>query len=230
VLVLTSRARHVGGLALPDGPATLDGLWRWSGATAVPLAVAGLGLFVLVTRRVSGADWWTTALLGTWIVAPVAGALLVSLARPAFDPGHALVAVPALAVLVAVGVVSQRRWVALGLVGLLVLTAAFRLGEWYTGPSTEDWRRAVAAIREEQRAGEAVVVLPRRQAVAAAYYAGDGFTIDRPRGHRVWLLLAVDDAERRLRLARRLVRPPRYALLEERRYGERLWLQVWAEP
>ncbi len=229
-LVLASDARQVGSLALPDANATADGLWRLIGLTPIPVAVAGLGVFCLITARVAGAATWSTVLLGTWLLAPVALGLLVSFARPSFDAGYAVVAVPALALLVAAGVVSQQRWVALGLVALLGAGAGFRLVEWYTGASAEDWRAAVAAIRTEQHAGEAVVVLPRRQRVAAAYYAGEGFAVDRPRGHRVWLLLAVNDPERRLQLARDLVRPPRYALLDERRYGDELWLQIWDEP
>jgi mannosyltransferase len=230
VLVLASDAVRLGELGLPEAEPSGEGLWRLIGATPVPLAVAGLGVFVLVTSRIAGAATWKTVLLCTWLVVPVALGLLVSLARPAFDPGYAIVAVPALALLVAAGVVSQQRWIALGLVALLVLGASFRLGEWYTGPSGENWRDAVAAIRAEQQAGEAVVVLPRRDAVAAAYYAGDGFAIERARGHRVWLLVTTPNAEQRLELGRALVRPPRYALLDERRYGEGLWLQVWAEP
>ena len=230
VLVLASDARRIGGLGLPAANETADALWRLIGLTPVPIVVAGLGLFVLATARVAGAATWKAVLLGTWLVTPVVLGLLVSLARPAFDAGYAVVAVPALALLVAAGVVSQQRWVALGLVAALGAGAAFRLGEWYTGPAAEDWRGAVEAIRAEQRAGEAVIVLPERQQAAIAYYAGDGFTVDRPRGHRVWLLLALEGEERRLELARRLVRPPRYALLDDRRYGDDLWLQIWAEP
>ncbi len=229
-LVLASDARRVGGLAVPDADATVDGLWRLIGMTPVPIAVAGLGVFGLITARVAGSETWKTVLLGAWLAAPVALGLVVSFARPAFDAGYAIVALPALALLVAAGVVSQQRWVALGLVALLGVGAGFRLAEWYAGGSAEDWRAAVAAVRSEQRAGEAVVVLPVRQRVAAAYYAGEGFAVDRPRGHRVWLLLAVSDAERRLQLARDLVRPPRYALRDERRYGDGLWLQLWEEP
>jgi hypothetical protein len=40
----------------------------------------------------------------------------------------------------------------------------------------------------------------------------------------------VSDTGRRLQLARDLVGPPRYALRDERRYGDGLWLQVWEEP
>jgi hypothetical protein len=146
------------------------------------------------------------------------------------DPADAAAALPALALLVAAGVVSQQRWVAIGLAAALGAGAAFRLVEWYTGPSVEDWRAAVTAIEAQQRAGEAVLVLPTRQRAAAGYYAGDGFVVDRARGHRVWLLIGETDAVRRLELARATVRPPRYALLEERRFGDRLWLQLWVEP
>jgi uncharacterized membrane protein len=228
--VLASDAVTIRGLGLPEADETWNGLWRLIGLSPIPVAVAGLGLFVLVTARVPGAERWKTVLLGTWLVAPVALGLLASLARPAFDAGYALAAVPALALLVAAGVVSQQRWVAVGLVALLGASAAFRLTEWYTGPSAQDWRGAVDRIRAEQRAGEAVIVLPERQRVAAAHYAGDGFVVDRPRGHRVWLLLGEEDELRRLQLARARVGPPRYALLEERRFGDRLWLQLWVEP
>ena len=131
----------------------------------------------------------------------------------------------------AAGVVSQQRWVALGLVALLGAGAGFRLVEWYTGASAEDWRgcgRARSAPSSAQakrlsscRSGS---VSPRRTTRAR------GSPSIAPRGHRVWLLLAVSDAERRLELARDLVRPPRYALLDERRYGDELWLQIWDEP
>ena len=229
-LVVASDAGRIDRVALPGLHQVVEGLWRIGGLTPVPLAVAALGLFALLTARVDGAATWKAVLLGAWLLAPVATGLLVSLGRPTFDPGYAIASAPALALLVAAGVVSQTRWIALGLVALLAGGAGFRLVQWYDGPSREDWRAAVETIRSEQQAGEAVLVLPQRQSLAAAYYAGDGFTIDRPRGHRVWLLLAVESADRRLRLARKRLHPPRYALLEERRFGDGLWLQVWAEP
>ncbi len=229
-LVLASDAGRIDHLAVPGLNQVAEGLWRLGGLTPVPVAVAALGLFALVTARVEGASTWKAVLLGTWLLAPVLTGLLLSLGRPTFDAGYAIASSPALALLVAAGVVSQTRWIALALVALLAGGAGFRLVEWYSGPSREDWRAAVETIRSEQRAGEAVLVLPQRQSLAAAYYAGDGFTIDRPRGHRVWLLLAVGDADRRLTLARKRLHPPRYALLEERRFGDGLWLQVWAEP
>lgn len=227
-LLVGTAATIAGGL--PDGRELGLGLWRLVGSSPVPLVIAALGLFVLVTARVAGGATWKTALLGTWLVAPVAAGLVVSLARSSFDPRYAVAAVPALALLVAAGVVSQRRWIAFTLLALLGASAAVALAFWYSGPSDENWRAAVAAIRAEQRPGEAVIVLPTRQRVAAAYYAGEGYAIERPHGHKVWLLLADDDAGRRLQLARALVHPPRYALLEEREFGDGLWLQVWDEP
>ena len=171
-LILTSDARHVGGLQAPPGGTVVDGLWRLAGLTPIPLAVAGLGVFVLVTSRVPGAEHWQTTLLVTWLVAPVAVGVLVSFGRPAFDPGYAIAAVPALALLVAAGVVSQEQRIAFALVALLVVGAGVRLVLWYGGPSVEDWRGAVRAIQAEQRAGEAVLVLPERTRVAAAVLRG----------------------------------------------------------
>jgi mannosyltransferase len=229
VLVATSDAGSIAG-GLPPVEELGLGLWQLAGWSPVPLAVGAYGLFALITRRVDGAETWTTVLLGAWLALPVAAGLLVAVARASFDPRYALTATPALALLAAAGVVAQRGRIEAALVAVLAVGAAVTLVAWYAGPSEEDWRAAIDAVEAEQQPGDAVVVLPDRQRIAAAYYAGEGYVVDRPHGHMVWLLLAETDAERRLELGRRLVDPPRYALLEERRYGDRLWLQVWAEP
>lgn len=228
-LVLSSSAGDLS-IAIPDAHDSGNALWRLIGLTPVPLAVAVLGVVMLATARARGAETWSTAMLVTWLVAPVALALLLSLARPALEAEYAATALPALALLVAAGVVSQQRWIAIGLVVALAIGASARLVEWATGPSTEDWRSAVDAVASRQGPRDAVLVLPRRQRAGAAYYAGEDFVGDRVRGRRVWLLLGETDALRRLELARGAVDPPRYALLEETRFGNRLWLQVWAEP
>jgi hypothetical protein len=227
--VATSDADTLAWGAPDGGDLGLD-VWRLIGWSPVPAALAAVGLFVLVTGRLDGASTWKAVLLGAWLGIPLAAGLLFSLARSSFEPGYAVSATPALALLAAAGVVAQRRELALGLAALLGVSAVATVSVWYAAPSEEDWRAAIATIRAEQRAGEAVVVLPARQRVAADYYAGAGYGVTHPRGRRVWLLLAEDDGARRLRLGRKLVRPPRYALLEERRFGDRLWLQVWAVP
>ena len=157
--------------------------------------------------------------------------LLVSLARPAFDAGYAVVAVPALALLVAAGVVSQQRWVALGLVGRARGGCGVPARRVVHGPGAEDWRGAVEAIRAEQRAGEAVIVLPERQ--RRSYRLLRGRRVHRrpaPGAPRLAAAGAGAAKSGASQLARRLVRPPRYALLDDRRYGDGLWLQIWAEP
>ena len=229
LLVATAAAGTITG-GLPDGRELGFEMWRLAGWSPVPIALAAFGVFVLVTRRVEQAATWKTALLAAWLTAPVATGLLLALARSSFDTRYALTATPALALLAAAAVVSQHGRIELALVALLGLGAAVSLSAWYAGPGDEDWRGAVRAIQSGQQPGEAVIVVPARERVAADYYAGAGYTVDRPHGHKVWLLLAEDGATRRLRLARRLVRPPHYALLAERRYGNGLWLQIWSEP
>lgn len=207
-----------------------SGVWQLGGANPFVLAVAIVGAIGLATGAVRGSAPWKPALLVAWLAAPFVLTLGLSVVQPAFHTRYLVSAAPAVALLVAAGVVAQRRWVALALVVLLGASSGFRLVQWYAGPATEDWRAAVRAVRSEQQAGEAVIAVPDYQRVSLEYYAGSGFGASEPSGERVWLLVASPDADERLRLARGVVDPPQYALLEERQYGERLWLQVWQTP
>ncbi len=215
-------------------PPTLEtvgsGAWQLAGANPFVIAVAIVGAIGLATGAVRGSERWKTVLLVAWLAAPFVLTLGLSVVQSAFHTRYLVSAAPAVALLVAAGVVAQRRWVAVALVVLLGVSAGFRLVQWYAGPATEDWRAAVGAVRAEQQAGEAVIAVPDYQRVSLAYYAGPGFDASEPSGERVWLLVASPDADERLRLARGLVDPPQYALLEERQFGERLWLQVWEVP
>jgi hypothetical protein len=205
--------------------------WELVGRNPVVIVLAAAGLVRLVLRAAADRERQPTGvLLGAWVAAPLVAGLAVAGARPALEARHLAVAAPAIAILVAAAVAAEPRWIAVALVALLGLTAGIRYADWVDGPSLEGWREVAAMISRERDPAEAVAVRPARQAVALEHYAGkwvaDGFL----RGPRVWIVLADTDAGRRLELARDTVRPPRYALRSERRFGERLWLQVWERP
>src|SRR5581483_8070323 len=92
---------------------------------------------------------------------------------------------------------------------------------------TEDWRSGVAAAFAVRRPGERVVVAPPRALTAFARYAGPERGSLVARGPALVVLVRAADAEAALELARRAVRAPAYALRDERRLDERLWLQRW---
>jgi mannosyltransferase len=214
----------------PDGE-LVRAPWELVGNNPVVLVLAGAGLVRLVLRAVAEREWQPTAvLLGVWITSVLLIGLAVAAARPALEARHLAVAAPALAILVAAAIVAEPRWIAVALVALLGLTAGVRYADWVDGPSVEGWREAAATISRERDPAEAVVVRPVRQAIALEHYAGEGVADGFVRGPRVWIVLAETDAGRRLELARDTVSPPRYALRAERRFGERLWLQVWERP
>lgn len=221
-------------LSDPSGVPTGDlarAPWELVGRNPVVLVLAGAGLARLVLRGVADREWQpTTVLLGAWVAVALVAGLAVAGARPALDASHLAVAAPAIAILVAAAVVAEPRGIAVALVALLGLTAGIRYADWVDGPSVEGWREVAATIVRERDPAEAVVVRPARQVLALEHYAGEGVGDGFLRGPRVWIVLAETDAGRRLELARGTVRPPRYALRAERRFGEQLWLQVWERP
>ena len=119
--------------------------------------------------------WFPLALLVFWAVVPVLGLWIYSFAsaQSTFVDRYVITALPAVALLTAVGITSLRRyWVfALGLTVVAVLVADVR---WYRGEPKEDWRHATALILKEQRAGDGVVF-------AASYTRGALRVLRRPR-------------------------------------------------
>jgi mannosyltransferase len=135
-----------------------------------------------------------TAVVGAcWVAVPL---LLVTLAegvRPVFVPRYLLPALLGLAVLAAVGTAGSRwRLPATGLLVALSLAAAAPLLD---RPPREDARGAVAALARQHVAGQPVVAVDRRAALALEHYARGPVRedlrvppADPPEADVVWLL------------------------------------------
>ena len=206
------------------------GLLRAGGWNAALIALAALGLGVLLAGRAEQPAWRAALVAGL-----VAGPLVAVLASAAFLPVYperALVAcAPGIALAAGAGAAwLPHRVAASAAVAAVVLLAVPALVLWYVRPATEDWRSALAAVESRREPGETVLVVPERARAPAAYYAPSLRIVERARGEGAWVLVLGGSDRLAIRAARRRVRTPRYALLAQERYGSRLVLLHWVRP
>ena len=99
-----------------------------------------------------------------------------------------------------------------------------------SGPADEDWRALAAAVKRVRGPRETVVVVPERSRPALAYYAQYLPVIRYARRDGAWVAVVADTPAAAAEAARPFVNTPRYALLRQFRYGDRLRLQHWVRP
>ena len=224
-------------LDTPDGAGTLDlerlgrGLAHAGGWNPILLAAAIGGLVALFLGRSGAPGRWCAVLVASLIAAPVAGTLLAAVALPVHTgalvlcaPGIALAAGAAAPVLATV-----RGLVVTGL-GLLLVASAVTIAVRLTAPVEEDWRALATAVRQVRGPRETVVVVPERSRAAFAYYAPYVPVIRYARRDGAWVAVVAGTPAGAIGAARPFVSTPRYALLRQFRYGEKLRLQHWVRP
>ena len=146
---------------------------------AVTLA-ALLAVLVVLARQAQGpADQrtaWSHALLACWLLVPLV--LVVaesSVGQSIFLPRNLLLVLPAVALLLAVGLFDRRlpsliSWSALA---TLVALRALQLAPSY-GVSPEDWRGATALVIARAQPGDCIAFYPSDGRMAFAYYLDAG--------------------------------------------------------
>ena len=219
-----------------DGAGSLEladlavGLGRGVGWNAAAAAAAALGI-VQLHRRSSGRDGlWKPVLVGGLAVVPLGAVLVAGLALPVYPRAALAVCAGGVALAAGVGLVgiesrTERRaagTAVLGVALVALVVAAVR-------EPAEDWRAAAVAVRGQASPRGTVVVLPERARAALAYYAPELRLSRVGRGATVTVVVAGDRA-RATALARTVVSPPRYALLEEQPTGTQLVVQRWVRP
>ncbi len=158
----------VGWIRGAGGEVPVLAVQAWTGGGSLLLAVllAACAAGLLLGQR-------TTAVVAAcWVGVPLAAVSAAELLRPVFVPRYLLPALLGLAVLAALGLVRLPRWAALGGAGLLLALQLVAVAAVLDRGPREDARGAVAALRERQQAGEAVVAVDRRAALALEQYAG----------------------------------------------------------
>jgi 4-amino-4-deoxy-L-arabinose transferase-like glycosyltransferase len=92
-----------------------------------------------------------------WAIVPPLGLALASLVKPVFLTRYLTISLPAIVVLVAVGISRLPSWAATVMVGLLLLGSAFGVSAWYSSP-TREWDKAAIHLQQHARRGDAVAL------------------------------------------------------------------------
>ena len=207
-----------------------EGLARTAGWNPVLAGLAVWGVAALVLRRVHGGTPWSGALLAGLALFPLLGVLLASLAVPVFPATALVIGAPGVALAAGAGIAALPvPWWRFAAGAAAGITAAAGVAAWYAGAPAQDWQDAARFVSAAAERGETVVVVPERARAAFGYYAPQQGLSLRARGDGAWVVVGSAAADPR-RAARAVVETPRYALLEQRRFGEALVAQHWVRP
>ncbi len=144
------------------------------GLTVVLLVLIAAAIVRQLLSEAGGRKSWGQTLALSWLVVPVALAWLESLVgQPIFLPRNLLLSIPAVALLLALGVTDRRVPGALAwpvLVALLALRV-LQLAPSY-GVSPEDWQAATAYVMARAQASDCIAFYPSDGRMAFQYYIG----------------------------------------------------------
>jgi mannosyltransferase len=139
------------------------------------LAVAGAVVGAELDRRASLGTLWPVTLLVAWLVVPAAAAFAISYAKPVYLYRYFLPSLPALLVLVALGIVRLGRlWLVLpaAAVALTISTRTTVRCLPDCKVRYDDWRGAAAYLAARARPGDAVLFDPRDVRTPTVHYLG----------------------------------------------------------
>jgi mannosyltransferase len=199
--VLTRTGDPLGWIGEPSTRQLTDALADLAGGGIRHLVVLGclaaVGAVVSVRRAsqdLHGPDGWRAVLPVLWLVLPLAVVVGATYTvKPLLVARFLIVVVPALALLVAVGIRSLPvPMAAVGAVAVAVVSLQAAQA-WYNVEGHEDWRGATASVVAGARPGDAVLVLPGRAVHAVRYYGPDLRTVPlvdarQQVGARVWVV------------------------------------------
>ena len=216
-----------GSLALADMG---TGVGRALGWSPVVAALGVWGLVVLYRRSGERLGDWKCALVAGLAVAPLLAVLVAGIGLPVYPREALTVSVGGIALAAGVGLVGiPDRRLRLAALPALVAVAIVALVVAATREQPEDWRAAARLARADSGPRTSTVVLPARARSALAYYAPELRLTVVGRGDAVTVVVAGDPALA-ASVARQVVSPPRYALLETGPAGARLVVQRWVRP
>ena len=150
---LTVASAGNAGIALSGGATGPPDPWAYALVLLYGVLIAGGAISLYRTR--SGSDRWIGALLLSWLVVPVALAILASIVKPLFVTRYLIAVVPAAAILAAVGITRIRpRAAAITLLAIVVALAGWGDASYYRNPGKADWRGVTAYVAQEARPGD----------------------------------------------------------------------------
>jgi Dolichyl-phosphate-mannose-protein mannosyltransferase len=119
---------------------------------------------------------WGQGLVVSWLLVPVALAWLESLlGQSIFLPRNLLMAVPAVGLLLALGLTDRRApvWLGWSVLAALLVLRALQLAPSY-GVSPEGWRQATSYVLTRAQAQDCIAFYPSDGRMAFQYYIGTG--------------------------------------------------------
>ena len=198
------------------------GVGRALGWSPVVAALAVWGMVTLYRRSAGSVGLWKAVLVAGLAVIPLLAVLVAGIALPVFPRAALTVAAGGVALAAGIGLVAiPDRGLRLASLVAVAAVAIAALANAATQDAGEDWRTAARVVRARTTPRDTVVVLPERALPAFAYYAPDVRTSLAGGGEGVTVVVA-GDPEVAVATARRVVSPPRFALLAEEPAGERL--------
>ena len=138
--------------------------------------MAALGASRVWTGAEHAGNAWGYALFFSWLVTPVVMVVAVSLVKPIFVPRFLIFCLPALLLLVAVGI-CRLRPAALS-VGLIVaisicsLIADFRFYQYDFDMRRQDWRAVTSYVFDHAQPGDSIFFYPSAGEAPFNYYVG----------------------------------------------------------
>jgi len=151
-------------------------MWALMIVTVAIVAAVAVGHVRRSARPAFGhrTELWGQALVLLWLIVPVALAFVESLAaQPIFIARNLLMCLPAVALLLAVGIADRRLPAAATVAALAALIAlrALALGPSY-GVSPENWRAASSYVLTRSQPGDCTAFYPLDARMAFEYYVG----------------------------------------------------------
>jgi mannosyltransferase len=141
-----------------------------AGGTRTLLVVyAALGLLALVSA--ARAAVWKPVLVAGAAALPVAVPFALSFAKPMLVDRFAIVALPAIVTLIALGIVRLRRPLFVGAaLAAAVAASAVGVGNYFAHAEKEDFRAATAYVLDHMREGDGIIFYRPTRRVPFEYY------------------------------------------------------------
>jgi len=216
-----------GPLELGDVGAGVGRALAWSPVVAV---LAIWGIVSLYRGSSPGSGRWKAALVAGLAVMPLVFVLAAGVVVPVYPRAALIVAAGGLSLGAGIGLIAiTDRGVRRATGAALAVVAVAALATAAARDQPANWRAAAHLVRANASAKDTVVVLPKRARAAFSYYAPELRLTAVGRGNAVFVVIAGDSGQATAS-GRRVVSPPRYALLSEEHAGDDLVVQQWIRP
>jgi uncharacterized membrane protein len=145
----------------------------------VAIAALGTWLFVGYVKRRQGKEVEKVLLVACAVIVPIMVAFVVSQAKSVYNEKYLLMVMPPVAILIAWTLLrSSQGLIATGLTVVLIAMTSWSAFVYYTAPSGEQWREAIAYLHTQYKRGDLVVISPAYYARPFAYYFYGDFPAD----------------------------------------------------